>query len=109
MGYFKRSPVQSFNDYSADITKGDVYDFIQGDIESFYNQQGIRLVIVLRSTGQVIGSVGIFNIINGQGILGFELSSQYFGKGDNAKGISHVIWKIDNLCTSAAKHYCSFS
>lgn len=86
--------VQSFNDYSADITKGDVYDFIQGDIESFYNQQGIRLVIVLRSTGQVIGSVGIFNIINGQGILGFELSSQYFGKGIMQKVLAMLFGKL---------------
>ena len=58
MGDFKRSPKCTFNDYKSDLTKGDVYDFIQGDIEGFYNQQGIRLVIVLRSKGKVIGSIG---------------------------------------------------
>ena len=92
--------VQSFNDYGADITKGDVYDFIQGDIERFYNQQGIRLVIVLRSSGQVIGSVGIFNIINGQGMLGFELSSQYFGKGIMQKVLDMLFEKLTSFVTT---------
>tara|TARA_B100000315_G_C14294206_1_gene458790 strand:+ start:167 stop:646 length:480 start_codon:yes stop_codon:yes gene_type:complete len=90
----KDPQVQTFNDYGADITKGDVYDFIQGDIERFYNQQGIRLVIVLRSSGQVIGSVGIFNIIDGQGMLGFELSSQYFGKGIMQKVMDMLFEKL---------------
>ena len=90
----KDPQVQSFNDYGTDITKGDVYDFIQGDIERFYNQQGIRLVIVLRSSGQVIGSVGIFNIIDGQGMLGFELSSQYFGKGIMQKVLDMLFEKL---------------
>ena len=90
----KDPQVQTFNDYGADITKGDVYDFIQGDIERFYNQQGIRLVIVLRSSEQVIGSVGIFNIIDGQGMLGFELSSQYFGKGIMQKVLDKLFEKL---------------
>ncbi len=90
----KDPQVQTFNDYDADITKGDVYDFIQGDIERFYTQQGIRLVIVLRSSGQVIGSVGIFNIIDGQGMLGFELSSQYFGKGIMQKVLDMLFEKL---------------
>lgn len=93
-GILKDPHVQSFNDYSSDITKGDVYDFIQGDIERFYNQQGIRLVIVLRSSGQVIGSVGLFNIINGKGMLGFELSSQFFGKGIMQKVLEMLFDKL---------------
>ncbi|WP_462180020.1 GNAT family N-acetyltransferase [Pseudoalteromonas gelatinilytica] len=96
----KDPQVQSFNDYGTDITKGDVYDFIQGDIERFYNQQGIRLVIVLRSSGQVIGSVGLFNIIDGQGMLGFELASQYFGKGIMQKVLDMLFEKLTTFVTT---------
>jgi len=96
----KDPQVQSFNDYKSDLTKGDVYDFIQGDIEGFYNQQGIRLVIVLRSNGLVIGSIGLFNIIDGQGVLGFELASHYFGKGIMQKVLLEFFQKLNVFITT---------
>ncbi|WP_404340116.1 GNAT family N-acetyltransferase [Pseudoalteromonas mariniglutinosa] len=73
--------VQEFNDYPLTISKGDVREHIQGDLERSYTQQGLRYVIVLKQTGLVIGSIGLFNIQHNTAYIGFELASDYFGKG----------------------------
>ncbi|MGO2011246.1 MAG: GNAT family N-acetyltransferase [Pseudoalteromonas sp.] len=87
--------VQEFNDYPLTITKGDVRDLIQGDIERAYKLEGSRFVIVFNLTGQVVGSIGLFNINKAaqSAYVGFELAPEFFGKGIMHKAVSILLSK----------------
>lgn len=96
----KNPLVQEFNDYPLTITKGDVRDLIQGDIERAYKLEGSRFVIMFNLTGLVVGSIGLFNINKEthSAYIGFELAPEFFGKG--------VMYKAVNILLSkTAKHH----
>ena len=94
----KNPLVQEFNDYPLTISKGDVRDLIQGDIERAYTLEGSRFVIVINLTGQVVGSIGLFNINKPQrsAYIGFELAPEFFGKGIMYKAVSILLCKTVN-------------
>lgn len=91
----KNPLVQEFNDYPLTITKGDVRDLIQGDIERAYTLEGSRFVIVINLTGQVVGSIGLFNInkLDHSAYIGFELAPEFFGQGIMYKAVNILLYK----------------
>jgi len=73
--------VAQFNDYDLPLSRDDVKQIIQHDITCFYEQTGIRLVIINNHTHEVMGSVGLYDIKDGKAWLGFELATKFWHQG----------------------------
>ncbi len=80
--------VALFNDFSLPVTNHDIFDFIQYDIEANLTARGCRYVI--HYLGEDVGTCG-GQCDNNEFIVGFELLSEYRGKGIMTAALKRLI------------------
>lgn len=73
--------VAQYNDYELPLSREDVKQMIQNDLVDHYSLTGIRLAVINNLDNTFMGSVGLYNVLDGQAWLGFELSKRYWNQG----------------------------
>lgn len=98
--------VAQFNDYESPLSRESLKQMVQNDIASFYDKKGVRLTIINNEDRLLMGSVGLYDIIDTTAWLGFELSTRYWSCGYMYEVLNYLITAkhfktlLDNKITS---------
>lgn len=83
--------VAQFNDYDFPLSRDDVKQMIQYDLACYYEQSGIRFVIINNQTHEIMGSVGLYDIKNGKAWVGFELATKFWHQGYMFEVLNYLV------------------
>jgi ribosomal-protein-alanine N-acetyltransferase len=76
--------VALYNDYTLPLSRSCLKNMIQSDITAYYENTGVRYVIINNQTTKIIGCIGLYNIKNApehSAFIGFELTPAYWNYG----------------------------